>query len=260
MLLVIDVGNTNVALGIFDGQKLTSTWRVATDLRKMSDEYGLLISSILSHKGVDPKSITGACMCSVVPPLTSTFEEVCHTYFSVDPLTVTAGVRTGLRILYDNPRDVGADRVVDAVAALKLYGSPVIVVDFGTATVVDAISPDGEYLGGAIAPGINMSAEALFLGTSQLRKVELSSPRSAIGRNTVASIQSGLILGHVGLVEGMVVRFKEELGPGAKVVATGGLAELLARETDIFDAVNPDLTLFGLKLIYELNRDNCDGS
>ena len=260
MLFVIDVGNTNVALGAFSGQELTSTWRVSTDARKMPDEYGLLISSILPLKGVDPSRIKGACICSVVPPLTPIFEEVCQTYFSVDPLTVSAGVKTGLPILYDTPRDVGTDRVADAVAALKLYGGPVIVVDFGTATVFDAVSEDGQYLGGALAPGINLSAEALYAGTSQLRKVELTPPPSAIGRNTVAAMQSGLVLGYVGLVEGMVSRFRKELGANAKVVATGGMAEVLSRETDIFDAVNLDLTLFGLKLIYELNRGPCNGS
>ena len=254
MLLAIDVGNSNVTLGVFDGQSLKSTWRVATDSHKLPDEYGLLLSNILPLKGIDPGCVTSACICSVVPPLTSTFEDVCRTYFSVDPLTVTAGVKTGLPILYDSPRDVGADRVADAVAALKLYGGPVIVVDFGTATVFDALSEDGKYLGGALAPGINLSAEALYLSTSQLRRVDLVPPPSAIGRNTVAAMQSGLILGYIGLVEGMVARFKAELGQSARVVATGGLAELLAKETKVFDAVNLDLTLIGLRIIYEMNR------
>ena len=250
----MDVGNTNVTLGVFDGPTLKSTWRLATDSRKMPDEYGLLISSILPMKGVDPVDITGACMCCVVPPLVPTFEEVCRTYFSVQPLIVSAGVKTGISIQYDSPRDVGTDRVADAVAALKLYGGPVIVVDFGTATVFDAISADGKYLGGALAPGINLSADALFQSTSQLRRVELAAPPAAIGRNTVHAMQSGLILGYAGLVEGMVARFKSELGQPAKVVATGGLAELMAKETNVFDAVNPDLTLLGLRLIYEMNR------
>jgi type III pantothenate kinase len=253
MLLAIDIGNTNVTLGVFEGQRLRSTWRVATDQRKLSDEYGLLISSILGLKGVNPQDITGACVCSVAPTLTSTFEDVCKNYFKVCPLTVSAGVKTGVRILYDNPRDVGADRIVDAVAAFRLYGGPVIVVDFGTATVFDAVSGDGEYLGGAIAPGVNVAAEALFLSTSQLRRVELTPPKSAIGRNTVASLQSGLLLGHVGLVEGMVARFKEEIDLKARVVATGGLAEVIAKETKIFDAINPDLTLMGLRIIHEMN-------
>ena len=253
MLLAIDIGNTNVTLGVFDGQILKSTWRIATDPRRLPDEYALLVSSILPHKGVNPKDVTGACLCSVAPTLTSTFEEVCKSYFEVGPMTVSAGVKTGIRILYDNPKDVGADRIVDAVAALRLYGGPVIVVDFGTATVFDAVSDDGDYLGGAIAPGINVSADALFLNTSQLRRVDLTAPKSAIGRNTVASLQSGLLLGHVGLVEGMVARFREEMGSEAKVVATGGLAGLIAKQTTVFDAVNPDLSLIGLRIIYEMN-------
>ena len=253
MLLAIDIGNTNIGLGVFDGQRLKSTWRIATDQRRLADEYGLLISSILSTKGIDPSDITEACLCSVAPNLTATFEEACKNYFGVSPLTVSTGVKTGVRVHYDNPRDVGADRIADAVAAFQLYGGPVIVVDFGTATVFDAVSGAGDYMGGAIAPGINVAADALFLSTSQLRKVELAPPQSAIGRTTVASLQSGLLWGHVGLVEGMVARFKKELGDNARVVATGGLAELIAKETNIFEAVNSDLTLLGLRLIYELN-------
>ena len=254
MLLAIDIGNTNINLGVFEGQRLVSTWRVAADPRRLTDEYGLLVSSILSFKGINSEDITDACLCSVAPTLTPTFEQMCGSYFNVTPLTVTGGVKTGVRILYDNPRDVGADRIVDAVASLQLYGGPVIIVDFGTATVFDAVSGDGEYLGGAIAAGINVAAEALSLSTSQLRKVELTPPKSAIGRNTVSSLQSGLLLGHVGLVEGMVARFRKEMGDGTQVVATGGLAEVIAKETDIFDAVNPDLTLIGLRIIYEMNK------
>ena len=254
MLLAIDVGNTNVTLGVFDGQDLKSTWRVATDPRRLADEYGLLISSILPLKGVSTHDITGVCLCSVAPTLTSVFEEMCKSYFNVVPLVVSTGVKTGVPILYDNPRDVGADRIADAVAALQLYGGPTIVVDFGTGTVFDAISKDGEYLGGAIAPGINVAAEALFLNTSQLRRVDLTAPKSAIGRSTVASLQSGLVLGYVGLVEGMVGRFKAEVGEQAWVVATGGLAEIMAKETKVFDAINPDLTLIGLRAIYDLNH------
>ena len=254
MLLAIDIGNTNLTLGVFEGTRLKSTWRLATDPRRMVDEYALLVSNVLSLKGIAPGDISAACMCSVAPVLTATLEEVCNSYFKVKPLTVSSGVKTGVRILYDNPRDVGADRIADAVAALQLYGGPLIIVDFGTATVFDAISRDGDYLGGAIAAGINVAADALFLNTSQLRRVELTPPKSAIGRNTVASMQSGLLLGHVGLVEGMVARFQSEMGGDARVVATGGLAEVIAKETGIFDAVNPDLTLIGLRLIYEMNR------
>ena len=255
MLLAIDIGNTNLTLGVFCGEELVATWRIATDPRRLADEYGLLVSSILAHKGISSNDVTDACLCSVAPPLTPTFEEVCRTYFGVEPLTVSAGVKTGVRVLYHNPRDVGTDRIVDAVAALRIYGGPVIIVDFGTATVFDAVSGEGEYLGGAIAPGINVSAESLFLSTSQLRRVEVIPPKSAIGRDTVSSLQSGLVLGHVGLVEGMVARFKREMGAEPKVVATGGLAELMAKETDVFDAVNPELTLIGLRIIHEMNRD-----
>ena len=253
MLLAIDVGNTNIGLGIFDGPQLKSTWRIASDQRRMADEYGLLLASILPLKGVDGGDVTAACLCSGVPTLTATFEEVCRSQFGVSPLTVTAGVKTGVSILYDSPRDVGADRIVDAAAAYQLYGGPVIIVDFGTGTVFDAVSEAGEYLGGAIAPGISVAAEALFLNASMLRRVELVPPKSAIGRNTVAALQSGLVLGYVGLVEGMVARFRAELGQQSRVVATGGLAEVIAKETDVFDEINPNLTLIGLRIIHEMN-------
>ncbi|MBF8267648.1 MAG: hypothetical protein HW388_1156 [Dehalococcoidia bacterium] len=253
MLLAIDIGNTNVTMGVFREEELLATWRLATDTRKMPDEYALLIRSLLPLKGVASQDIDSIALCSVVPPLTQAFEEMSRVYFGIDPLVVGTGIRTGVRILYDNPRDVGADRVVDAVAAYQLYGGPVIVVDFGTATVFDAVSREGDYLGGAIALGINLSAEVLFERTSQLRRIEMASPKVAIGRNTPASIQSGIIFGHVGMVEAMVRRFKAELGEDARVVATGGLAPLIFKETPIFDAVNLDLTLVGLRLIYEIN-------
>ena len=260
MLLAIDIGNTNITLGAFEGNQLRSTWRLATDLRRLADEYAPLVSTMLPLKGINPGDITDACMCSVVPPLTPIFEQMCKTYFQVSPLTVSAGVKTGIHILYDTPRDVGADRIVDAVAALRLYGGPVIVVDFGTGTVFDAVSKDGEYIGGAIAPGISIAAEALYLNTSQLRRVELIPPKSAIGRNPIAALQSGLVLGYVGLVEGMVSRFKDEMGQDTRVVATGGLAEIMAKETSVFDDINPDLTLIGLQMIYELNSKSPEGS
>ena len=254
MLLAIDIGNSMVTLGVFNGERLETTLRVATDNRKLADEYGLLITNLLNLNGLEQSRIDSISMCSVVPPLTVVFDQVCHTYFGIQPLTVTAGVRTGLRILYDNPRDVGADRIVDAVAAKELYGVPAIVVDFGTATVFDAVSADGVYLGGAIAPGINVAAEALFLNTSQLRRVELVAPKSAIGQNTSASLQSGLVFGYAGLVDGLVARFKQEVGQDSKVIGTGGLAGIISKETEIFDFINPDLTLIGLKLIYEMNQ------
>ncbi len=259
MLLTIDIGNTNANMGVFDGQRLVCTCRLSADTRRMADEYGLSITSILRMKGVEPGQVTGAALCSVVPPLTATFEEVCREYFKVSPLVVNAGVKTGVRVLSENPREVGSDRVVDAVAAYRLYGGPSIVVDFGTATVFDAISKEGDYLGGAIAPGIEVAAEALHQATAQLRRVDISVPKTAIGRNTASSMQSGLYLGYLSMVEGMVRRFKLELGEDARVVATGGLAGVMAKETKVFDAANPDLTLIGLRMVYEMNVDAQDG-
>ena len=243
-----------VNLGVFDGETLVANLRVSTDARRSSDEYGLMIRDLLALNGVERSTITDVCMCSVVPPLTGIFEEVSETYFHIKPLSITAGVKTGLQISYDNPRDVGADRIVDAVAAINLYGKPVIIVDFGTATVFDAVSKDGIYLGGAIAPGINVAAEALFLNTSQLRRVELVAPKSAIGQNTSTALQAGLVLGYAGLVTGLVERFKSELGPEAKVIGTGGLATIISKEADVFDDINQDLTLIGLRMIYNMNQ------
>lgn len=254
MLLAVDVGNSMINLGVFEDENLVANLRVSTDARRSADEYGLTLRDLLALNGVEASRITGVCMCSVVPPLTGVFEELCETYFKVKPLTISAGVRTGLQISYDNPRDVGADRIVDAVAAIELYGQPTIIVDFGTATVFDAVSKDGVYLGGAIAPGINVAAEALFLNTSQLRRVELVAPKSAIGQNTSAALQAGLVLGYADLVTGLVGRFKSELGQDAKVIGTGGLANIISKESDVFDAINQDLTLIGLRLIYNMNQ------
>ena len=253
MLLAIDIGNTNITLGVFEGAPLKAIWRLATDSRRMPDEYGLAVINLLSLQGIFPPSIEAISLCSVVPPLTQVFEGLCHTYFSVTPLVVGTGVRTGIKILYDNPRDVGADRIVDAVAAYQLYGGPVIIVDFGTATVFDAVSAKAEYLGGALAPGLVMAAEAMVANTSILRRIELVVPKSPIGKNTSHSMQSGLVLGQVDLVEGMIGRFRKEMGTDAKVVATGGLAPLIASQTDTFDVVNPELTLMGLRIIHEMN-------
>jgi type III pantothenate kinase len=253
MLLAIDVGNTNITVGVLKGEELKGTWRLAPDVNRLADEYGVLIVNLLGQEGIERKDIDGAVISSVVPDLDPVFDSVCRRYFQVRPLMVSAGVRTGLRILYDSPREVGADRVADAVGAIKLYGTPLIVVDLGTATVFDAISAAGEYVGGAIAPGLAIAAEALFRRAARLYRVELARPASAVGRNTVAAVQSGVIFGYVGLVEGMVARFKEELGQEAKVVATGGWAELMASETDVIDVVDTDLTLKGLRLIYEMN-------
>ena len=253
MLLTLDIGNTNVTAGVFDGGELRATWRIATDRSRTPDEYGLALSQLLPLKGVSAADVTDVCLCSVVPPLTQSFVELCRLYFRAEPLAVDAGVKTGVRVLYDSPRDVGPDRIADAAAALHLYGGPAVVVDFGTATVFDAVSADGEYLGGAIAPGITLAADALYANTSLLRRVQLAAPASAIGRSTVHSLQSGIMLGYTDLVAGMVARFQSELGGGCKVIGTGGIADLFAG-SGIFDVIDLDLTLTGLRLIYEMNR------
>jgi len=254
MLLAIDIGNTNISLGVFSGDKLKATWRIATGIHQMADEYGSLLLNMLDRQGIAVSQIKEAVLCSVVPPLVETFEEMCRRYVGISPLVVEAGIKTGVRILMDNPREVGPDRIVNAAAAHRLYGGPVIVIDLGTAITFDAVSKEGDYLGGAIAPGIAIATEALFNRTAMLPRVELIRPKKAIGRNTITAMQSGIVFGYVSLIEGMVSRIRQELKDDAKVVATGGYAELLARETSVIQVVNPDLTLIGLRLIYEMNR------
>jgi len=247
MLMTIDIGNTNISIGVYQGDELGPRWRV-------SNEYGLQFDGLLAHENLSPADISGICLASVVPPLNGIFLQACREYLNQDPLVVDAGIKTGVRILYETPRSVGADRIVDAVAVKHLYGVPACVVDFGTGTTFDAISRDGDYIGGAIAPGIGIAAEALFLRASKLPRVELSTPPSVIGQNTPHSMQSGLIYGYVGLVEGMVTRFRAELGPDMKVIATGGLTEIIARETRMIDIVAPWLTLDGLRIIWDMNQ------
>jgi type III pantothenate kinase len=253
-LLTIDIGNTNLTLGLYLGETLGPRWRLATDHDRMPDEYGLQILGLLAHARIDPSDLVGICLASVVPPLTGRLVQACRVYLNREPLVVEAGVKTGVTILYEVPKAVGADRIVDAAAVQKLYGGPACVVDFGTATTFDAINANGDYLGGAIAPGIMIAADALFTRTAKLPRVDLQRPPSVIGRNTVHAMQSGLLFGYVALVEGMVSRFRRELGEGMKVIATGGLAEVVARETAIIDIIAPWLTLDGLRLIWELNR------
>lgn len=253
-LLCVDIGNTNITIGLYETQELAASWRLATDSRRTSDEYGLQLIGLLDQSGVKASDFSACAIASVVPPLTPRWVELCRKYLTVEPLVVDAGVKTGVRVRYDDPRAVGADRIVDAAAAFKLYGGPACIVDFGTATTFDAISATGEYLGGAITPGIEIASEALFARTAKLPKVELSRPPSAIGTNTAHSIQSGLLFGYVGLVEGMVARFRKELGPDMKVIATGGLAEVIAKETNVIQAVAPWLTLDGLRMIWEMNK------
>lgn len=255
LLLVMDVSNTIVTLGVFAGDRVQATWRVSTDLHKTADEYGALLMDLFPHRGINLGDVKHAVIGSVVPSLTATFQEVCQRYFKVKSLVVEAGIRTGVRILIDNPREVGADRVVNTLAAYRTYGGPSIVIDFHTATTFDAISSEGDYVGSAIAPGVEIASEALFRRTAKLSRVELVRPKYAIGKNTVTAIQSGLVFGYVGLVEGIVNRMKREMGGSAKVIATGSEAELIAKETSVVDVVDQDLTIQGLRLIYELNRE-----
>jgi len=254
MLLTIDIGNTNITLGLYQGKELGPRWRLATAYDHMPDEYGLQLVGLLEHANHTPEDVDAICLASVVPPITGKIIEACRRYLNHDPLVVDAGVKTGVRVRYEDPRAVGADRIVDAVAVVHLYGTPACVVDFGTATTFDAISKNGDYLGGAIAPGIGIAAEALFQRTAKLPRVDLQKPPSVIGRNTVHSMQSGLLYGYVGLVEGMVARFRGELGAEMKVIATGGLADIVAHETDVIQIVAPWLTLDGLQMVWEMNK------
>jgi len=254
MLLAVDVGNTNITLGLYEGDTLGPRWRIATDHASMPDEYGLQFSAMFSHAEVSIDSLVGICLASVVPPLTGKVVEACRNYLKKDPLIVDAGVKTGVRVLYEDPKAVGADRIVDAAAVQHLYGGPACVVDFGTGTTFDAITAEGDYLGGAIAPGIGIAAEALFSAGAKLMRVDLQRPPAVIGRNTTHALQSGLLFGYVGLVEGLVARFREELGPSMKVIGTGGLAEVVARETKVIKILAPWLTLDGLRIVWGLNQ------
>lgn len=253
MLLAIDVGNTNIVVGIYDGPDLLDDWRLATDSQRMPDEYAMLLQNLLAYRGLSIGAVKHVILSSVVPILVTTFKEMSEKYFRVAPLVIGPGIKTGVKILFENPKEVGADRVVNALAAVRLYGGPCIVVDFGTATTFDAISEEGHYLGGAISPGIGVASDALFKSAAKLPRVELVRPKSAIGKNTIASMQSGILYGYVGLVEGLINRFFQEMGR-ARVIATGGLAEVIAKETAMIDVVNQRLTLEGLRLIYDLNR------
>ncbi len=254
MFLAIDIGNTNVTIGIFDGEKLRCTWRLETDINRMPDEYAAILLNLMAVKNISVSDIKEIALCSTVSPLISIFVELSQNYFNISPLVVGPGIKTGIRIRMDNPREVGADRIVNTVAGYKLYGGPTIVVDLGTATTFDTISREGDYIGGAIAPGPMIAIEALFQRTAALPRIPLVHPQKAIGTNTIAAMQSGIMFGYTGLVEGITSRIIKELGEKATVVATGGFGTLFARETTVIDVVNPDITLIGLRMVYEMNR------
>jgi type III pantothenate kinase len=254
MLLTIDIGNTNITLGSYTGEHLSAHWRIATVHERMSDEYGLILLGLFNHAGLKVEQIQGVVIASVVPALTNTFRELSQDYLRQEALVVDAGVRTGVRVRVENPREVGADRVVNCAAVHHKYGGPACVVDFGTATTFDAVSREGDYLGGAIAPGIGIAAEALFARGARLYRVEIAPPAKAVGNNTMLAMQSGIFYGYVGLVEGLVTRFRRELGDDMLVIATGGLAEAVARETPLIQHIDPWLTLEGLRIIWGMNR------
>lgn len=256
MILAIDVGNTNLVFGIYDEDNLVASYRTATHQEYTEDEYGLVFDSLLRFKGIDPKGIEGGIISSVVPSLTTVLEKMCDKYLSFKPLSVGPGVKSGINIKYENPREVGADRIANAVAAYHKYGGPIIIVDFGTSTTFDAITADFDYLGGAIAPGISISSEALFKSAARLYRVEIARCEKIIGRNTATSIQSGIYYGYIGLVDNIVAKMKEEMGSDQVfTVATGGLAPLICSGTKNIDTVDMMLTLDGLRLIYEMNID-----
>ena len=250
-LLVVDVGNTNVVLGIYEGDALAHSWRLTTARERTADEYGVLARQLME---ADASKLDGAIVSSVVPPLNTVIEQMIEKYFGVRPLFVEAGVKTGIAVAVDNPLEVGADRIVNSVAAYEKHGGPLIIVDFGTATTFDVVTADGKYAGGVIAPGITISAEALFARASRLPRVDIRRPPTVIGTNTVVNMQSGLFFGYLGLVDGILARMRKELPNVKRIIATGGLASLLADDSEFIDEVDPDLTLRGLKIIYDRNR------
>jgi len=254
MILTLDIGNTNMKTALFEGMEMRQYWRLSTNRNRTSDEYGMSLMNLLNHNGIDPKAIEGIMMSSVVPQINFTIEHMCRNYFGMEPMKIEPGVRTGINIKYENPRELGSDRIANAVAAYELYGGPCITIDFGTATSFGAISAKGEFLGGAICPGLKLAADALTENTAKLPRFELVKPESVIGRSTVANMQAGIVYGYIGQVNYLVERMKREMGgDNIKVVATGGLAVLVAGESHVIDVMDGLLTLKGLCLIYAKN-------
>jgi type III pantothenate kinase len=256
LLLALDIGNTNIFFGIFRGAELIGTWRLTTDAQRTADEYAATLLTLLPQRGIDLGTISGVVIGSGVPRLQETFTEIARRYCDCEALSVSGTMRSGIKVAIDNPSEAGADRICNSVAARALYGQPAIVVDLGTATNFDVVSPEGDYIGGAIAPGIEVAAEAIFRRGARLFNVALKAPERAVGRNTVAALQSGIVLGYVGLIEGLIGRLQAELGGNARVIATGGLADRVASLTSAIDTVDHHLTLTGLRLIYELNHSD----
>ena len=254
MILVLDTGNTNIVLGVYHSDELIHHWRMETDRYKTEDEYGMQVKALFTHAGIEFSQIHGIIISSVVPSIMFSLERMCQKYFGLKPLVVGPGVKTGLNIKYENPREVGADRIVNAVAAIEEYGPPLIIVDFGTATTYCYINEKGEYMGGAIAPGIGISTEALFTKASKLPRIELTKPENVVGKNTVSAMQAGIVYGYVGQVEGIVSRMKAQSKEQPTVIATGGMANLIASESTVIDKIDPYLTLKGLHIIYERNQ------
>jgi type III pantothenate kinase len=253
MIFVFDVGNTNMVLGVYEDDELKHHWRIATSWTKTEDEYAMIVKSLFLHEGLELENIDGIIISSVVPPIMFALERMCEKYFHLHPMVIGPGIKTGLNIKYDNPKDVGADRIVNAVAGIHLFGSPLVIVDFGTATTYCYIDEKGQYIGGAIAPGINISTEALYSHASKLPRIEIADPEQIVGKNTVSAMQAGILYGYVGQVEGIVSRMKAQAKEKTTVIATGGLASLIAKQSTVIDHVEQFLTLEGLHLIYLRN-------
>ena len=254
MLLVFDIGNSNIVLGTYEGKKLLRHWRISTDRQKTGDEYGMLINNLFRFQGIRMSDVTAIIISSVVPPLVVPLAKMCERYFRLRPLIVGPGIKTGIKLKYENPREIGADRIVNSVGAYEQFGGPLIVVDIGTATTFDIVAENGDYLGGVIAPGIGISSEALFQRAAQLPRVALVTPRTIICRNTVTAMQAGVIFGFVGQIDEIVRRIKAEMREDMRVIATGGLAKMISRESKTIDKVDNFLTLTGLRVLYERNQ------